>query len=200
MRAAKDKAFLAHPPHHVETLEARLAYLMRGNHAPADATFLWIRYMQGSRMTGNTTAHEEEFQPHCIYVLGNTESIGCMALSNTILYASVLSYVTIGQVNISKFSLRSLIDRPAHDVHHRRITQSCATLDFQVELSTMVSLMAGLAKRYEITRGIATDLAALQMVNIQDRVFALALAMNTLVPIPSQNVLPHVPKAICSPC
>lgn len=58
----------------------------------------------------------------------------------------------------------------------------------------MVSLMAGLAKRYEVTWRIATCLSAFQVVNIQNRVFALALAMNTPMPIPCKNIFPHVPK------
>ena len=52
-----------------------------------------------------------------MYVLGNTECIGCMGLSNTILNASMLSNVTISQVNVTKLCLGSLIDCPAHDVH-----------------------------------------------------------------------------------
>ena len=195
IRTAKDKTFLAFPPHHVETLKARLAYLMRGYRASADAAFLRVDNVQGSRMTGNTTAHKERTQPHCVYVLGNTKSIGCMGLGNTILNASVLSYVTISQVNVPKFQLRSFIDRPTHDVHHRSITQGISTLDFQLELATMVSLVTSLAQSNQVGWGIATDLAALQMVNIQNRVFALTLAVNTLVPIPCQDVLPHVPKA-----
>ena len=144
---------------------------MRGYRAPADAAFLWIRYMQSPRMTGNATTHKESPQPHCIYVLGNTESIGCMGLYNTILNASMLRNVTIGQVNVPELFLCSFIDCPTHNVHHGCITQGTTTLDFQLELTTMVSLVAGLAKRYEITWGITTSLTALQVVNIQNRVF-----------------------------
>lgn len=199
MRTTKDKTLLAFPPHHVETLKARLAYLVRSDARPTNTTFLRVRNVQCSRMARYTTTHKESSRSPCVYVLGNTESIGCMSFLNIILYASVLGNVTIGQVHIPKLSLGSFIHRPTHNVHHRRITQSCATLDFQVELTTMVSLVAGLAQNNQVGWGIATNLAALQMVNIQDRVFALALAMNTLMSIPCKTYSLTFQKPICSP-
>lgn len=130
IRTPKNKALLSFPTHHVETLKSGLTNLMRGNARPTNTTFLRVRNVQRSRMARNTTAHEESHQPYCVYVFGNTEGIGCMGLGNTILNASMLGNVTIGQVNVLELFLRSLIDCPTHDVHHRSITQGTTSLDF----------------------------------------------------------------------
>ena len=130
MRTTKDKTLLTFPPHHVETLKARLAYLVRSYARPTNTTFLRVRNMQCSRMARYTTTHKEGLRPPCVNVLGNAESIGCMGLGNTILNASMLSNVTLSQVNILELFLSSFIDCPTHDVHHRSITQGTTSLDF----------------------------------------------------------------------
>ena len=54
--------------------------------------------------------------------------------------------------------------------------------------------MAGLAKRDEIVRSIAPSLTALNVMDVENRVFALAVTMTAFVTVSEKHIFTHVPK------
>ena len=59
----------------------------------------------------------------------------------------------------------------------------------------MESLVTGLAQRDEVVRRIASGPSALNVVNIEYRIFGLPAAVLTNVSVPEKHVFPHVPKS-----
>ena len=59
----------------------------------------------------------------------------------------------------------------------------------------MESLVTGLAQRDEIVRRIASGPSALNVVNIEYRIFVLPAAVLANVSVSEQYVFPHVPKS-----
>lgn len=86
--------------------------------------------------------------------------IGAMCLFNIILYACVLGYIAVGQMHVRKLCLCLAIYCPPHNIHCSGISKRSATLYFQFKLSTMVCLMACLAKGNQVVWSITTRLSA----------------------------------------
>ena len=109
----------------------------------------------------------------------------------------MLCEITVGVVNIEfRVSLfQTLKERPTHDAHEGFCFERLSPLDFEFDLPSMESLVTGLAQRDEIVRRIAPGPSALNVVNIEYRIFGLPTAVLTNVSVPKKHVFPHVPKS-----
>ena len=92
-------------------------------------------------------------------------------------------------------SFEDIVHRPPHHVHRRRIAQRCAALHLQFDLPRMVGLVTGRTQGNEVVRRIPASLAAFKVVNVQNHVPALAVAMLAGVTITGENILPDIPEA-----
>ena len=119
-----------------------------------------------------------------------------MRLSQSVRNSRVFRYVTVGKVYGNIFVLQAVIDCPAGDVHRGRVAQRCErAFELQFHLASVVDLVARLTERDEIAGAVAAGLAAFDMVDVQDFVFALAVATLALVPVSEQYVFSYVPEA-----
>ena len=90
---------------------------------------------------------------------------------------------------------QTLKERPTHDAHEGFCFERLSPLDLEFDLPSMESLVTGLAQRDEIVRRIAPGPSALNVVNIEYRIFGLPTAVLTNVSVPKKHVFPHVPKS-----
>ena len=88
----------------------------------------------------------------------------------------MLCEITVGVANpefrVSLF--QTLKERPTHDAHEGCCFERLPSLDFEFDLPSMESLVTGLAQRDEIVRRIASGPSALNVVNIEYRIFGSA--------------------------
>ena len=91
----------------------------------------------------------------------------------------MLCEITVGVANpefrVSLF--QTLKERPTHDAHEGFCFERLPSLDFEFDLPSMESLVTGLAQRDEIVRRIASGPSALNVVNIEYRIFGLPAAV-----------------------
>ena len=52
-----------------------------------------------------------------------------------------------------------------------------------------------LAQRYQIVRRVAAGLSAFEVMDVKDRILALAVAVLAFMPIPCEYILTHIPKS-----
>ena len=132
----------------------------------------------------------------CVEVSCNAESISAMRLSNTELDSSYLGDIAkCGFYRDAKVRFFcSLKEFPTHDSHVCCIGKFLSTLGSKLNLSCVISLVAGLAKRDEIVRSIAPSLTALNVMDVENRVFALAVTMTAFATISEKHIFTHVPK------
>lgn len=116
----------------------------------------------------------------------------------TVLDSSVFCDIAIGYMDVLSWiiELQTIIDCPSHNGHERSVTKRLgAAFGFQLNLSAVIGLVTRFTKRDEIVRTIATGLTRFEMMDVQDIVFAFAMAMLTLVVVTEQDIFPSVPKA-----
>ena len=58
----------------------------------------------------------------------------------------------------------------------------------------MITLMTSLAERDQVARSVASSLSALQVMDLQNRVFALAMTVLAFMSVAPEDILPHVPE------
>ena len=109
----------------------------------------------------------------------------------------MLCEITVGVANIEFWVslFQTLKERPTHDTHEGFCFERLPSPDFEFDLPSMESLVTGLAQRDEIVRCIASGPSALNVVNIEYRIFGLPAAVLTNVSVPEKHVFPHVPKS-----
>ena len=109
----------------------------------------------------------------------------------------MLGEITVGVTNIEfRVSLfQPLQKRPTHDAHEGFRFERFPSLDFEFDFPSMESPVTGLAQRDEIVRRIASGPSALNVVNIEYRIFVLPAAVLANVSVSEQYVFPHVPKS-----
>ena len=95
-----------------------------------------------------------------------------------------------------KRSLQLVVYFPAHDRHKRRVAERLAVaFELQFYFASVVGLVACFAERNEIVWAVAAGLPGLKMMNVQDSVLALAVAVLTLVIVAEQDIFSYVPEA-----
>ena len=103
--------------------------------------------------------------------------------------------VAIGQMDIREERFRLFIDAPPDETHLSCITKTAALALYLVFLvCSMNESMARLTERDEIIRAITTHLSRLDMMDIQDEIFGLAMTPLAGMIIPSQDVLTNIPE------
>lgn len=116
----------------------------------------------------------------------------------TVLDSSVFCDIAIGYMDVLSWiiELQTIIDRPSHNGHERGVTKRLGTaFGFQLNISAVIGLVTRFTKRDKIVRTVATGLTRFEMMDVQDIVFAFAMAMLALVIVTEQDIFPSVPKA-----
>src|SRR5713226_1154391 len=114
--------------------------------------------------------------------------------------AGMLRDVSIGQMHILQHRFGLLIDVPSDDAHLSCITKrSPSALNLLFLVCSMNEIVTRLTQGNQIIRAIPARLPALDMVDIQDRVFRLTLAPLAGMSITKQDILTHIPKAQLRP-
>ena len=70
-------------------------------------------------------------------------------------------------MHVFEFLFSTIIDFPSHNRHCGSIAQTCTSSQVESYFSIMVCLVASLAQRDKIVRGIPTSLSAFNVVDIQ---------------------------------
>lgn len=107
----------------------------------------------------------------------------------------IFGYIPVGKVNVAEFSLRSFVDCPTHNAHLRCIPEGLLALDIKRNFSPVICLVAGLAQRYEVARGVASGLPRLDVMYVEYRIFRLPMAVLAFVVVAEKNVLSDVPES-----
>ena len=121
-------------------------------------------------------------------------SVNSVGFLQSVSDAGVLRDVTIGQPDIPELLLCSVVHRPPHDGHQCRITKGCTPSDLQLERTAVVSLVTGLTQCDEVVRGVPARLAGLDMMDIENLVTRLAVAVLAGVTVTEKNVFSGVPE------
>ena len=106
----------------------------------------------------------------------------------------VLRDVTVSQPDIPELLLCSVVHRPAHDGHQCRITKGCTPSDLQLDLTAVVRLVTGLTQCDEVVRGVPARQAGLDVMDIENLVTRLAVAVLAGVTVTEKNVFSGVPE------
>ena len=109
---------------------------------------------------------------------------------------NVLCQITESQKNISILFFKLVVESPSHYSHKRRIFERSATFNGlgQLDFSLMIILVARFTERYQIVGSITACFSTLDMMNIQNLVFAFAFTALTGMPISEQNILSNIPE------
>src|SRR6266566_4430776 len=101
----------------------------------------------------------------------------------------------MGPINISS-SAGFIQNAPANDTHLCRVSKA-SRLAFNLVflMGSMDESMTGLAQGNQIIRTLPASLSRLDMMDIQDAIFRLALAPLTRMTISRQNILTDIPEA-----
>ncbi len=92
---------------------------------------------------------------------------------------------------------------PTHDPHERRVFERLAALDPKFDLAVVICRMTCRTQRDQIVRSVAARLSTLDVMNVENRIATLAMAMLTLMhSCPSRNRIYSrtFRKLNCSPC
>jgi len=91
--------------------------------------------------------------------------------------------------------LQAVQNHPAHNSHEGLRTERLSALCLQRDFAAVKRLMTRLTKREQVVGGIAACTSALQVMNIEHRVFRSAVTMLTNVSVSEKNILADVPEA-----
>ena len=91
--------------------------------------------------------------------------------------------------------LQTVEEGPAHDAHEGGISEVLSPLLLQDNLSVVIRLVAGIAQRDEIVRGVTAGFSAFEVMDVQNRILGFAVAMTALVPVTKKDILANVPEA-----
>ena len=123
--------------------------------------------------------------------------IDAMRLGKSLCDARVFRQIAVGVLDrqVRMCLANAIKQRPTHDAHEGFRLERLTALDLQLDLPSVISLVAGLAERDQIVGGVAAGLAAFEVMDIEDLVFRAASTVLTHMTVSEENVLTHVPKA-----
>ena len=138
------------------------------------------------------------FEASCGEIARNAIRIDVMLFLQSELDASFLGYIPkrILYFEVGVNLLQPIEKRPTHDAHERRIFERLVALYFELDLTVMISGMTGRAQSDQIVRSIAARLPTFDMVNVENRIARLAMAMLALVTVSKQYIFAHITKII----
>ena len=109
--------------------------------------------------------------------------------------ADVFREVAIGEMDVWKGCFHLIIDEPSKNAHLGGISKPMVlSFDLVFLLCAVDKIMAGLAKRDQVLRAVPASLAALDVMDIEDGVFRLALTPLTAMLIAPEDILAHIPE------
>lgn len=125
-----------------------------------------------------------------------------MLFGQLLFYPDVLCQVAIGLFDayVLILLLKSLHERLSHDPHKGTVPEGRGSfwkIPFcpLFRCKRMVFLMACLAEGDQIFWAVPACLSGFQMVDVQDGIFRLSMAVLALVSVPEEHVLPDIPES-----
>lgn len=165
--SAEDEAFRAFVSDLVEQLEAmdvpgRLVRL------PVTLA-LDGHFVQLPVMPANLPLQEDLAIRHGVRVSADASRINGVGLRQSVANAGVLCDVSVGQGYVVIRRLQPVVERPAHHAHECGIAKRHASpyAFGQGCQALVVALVACLAQRYEVVRGVPSRLPALDVMDVQ---------------------------------
>ena len=140
---------------------------------------------------------EEDASSTSIQIPRDAVGIDAVRLAKSQSDARVFRQIAVGVLD-RQFRVRlayAVKQRPAHDAHEGFRLERLTALDLQLDLPSVISLVARLAERDQIVGGVAASLATFNVMDIEDLVFRTAATVLTRMTVSEENVLAHVPKA-----
>lgn len=158
-------------------------------------TFPDIHLMQRTVMAALLVSDEHLTQAPSMGMPCDAQRIHHMILRKPHLDARVLRDIPVSDTHLVTAGAQQIRQTGAHDARLHCLIELLSTLRLEIgQLTRVISAVAGLAEGNKIIGRVSARLSGLNVVDVQDRIAALAVTALALVIIAIQNVLAHVPE------
>ena len=136
-------------------------------------------------------------EPLRLEVARNAEGVRAVSFLNSVCDAGVLREITecVSNLNFGVPRPQPLEERPAHDAHEGFRLKRSAAFHSQLDLAAVECLVARLAERDQIVGSVASRAPALNVMDVENLVLGLSVAVLALVSVSEKDVFTNVPEA-----